>query len=300
MDYATLTSAPVILAASSAWILGVAGASSWRWLVDWRQSRILGMSLYDFRCGNDRRRRLVSRVRARNRKESSPQVPVQWSVDRDAYHGETAVQAIEGPRTPPGSEAVREQGVSPQKEPETRRLAESQAASPEHAKPDNVRLLMLPRDQITEFLAFEIAHAVGAGMKRSANDWVCAYRRWAAVHAIGTMPESIFLNLLGNAAGIRKTRERRKDPDTGRVVKNAAGTPIRDYFYALGDAEAAKKPRVKRETKADRAAREASEAAERRRLSEAMPQQTWAEYLATIPVADREELDLERRQRKAA
>ncbi|WP_169305479.1 hypothetical protein [Hyphomicrobium denitrificans] len=212
------------------------------------------------------------------------------------------MQSAEGPGSLSRSDEGPAAAETTQNEPENRPLAESQVTSPDMVSADNVRLLMVPRDQINEFLAFEIAHAVGASLKRSATDWVSAYRHWASVHAVGAMPESIFLNLLGNAPGIRKTRERRKDPRSGRVLKNSAGTPLRDYFYALGDIDdgASKKPKGKRETKAERSAREAAQMAERRRLAEAMPQLTWAEYLASMSVEDREKFDLQHRPLKAA
>lgn len=290
---------PAVIATASATL---AVTTAWRWVVDWRHARVLGLQLWEYRHGEQRRRWITSRVRARARGESSSGVQAAPGNDRDAYLGQTAVHVVESPRLAPevlpGPTAPDPVEITNKSE----KLAESSTPSPVLATSDNVRVFMLPRDQISEFLAFELAHAADGNLKRAFADWVFAYRRWAAIHAIGTMPESIFLNLLGHAPGVRKTRERRKDRHTGRVIKNAAGTPIRDYFYALGDDEEAvsKKPRGKRETKAERMAREASELAERRRLADLMPQQTWAEYLAAMTEHDRTELDLQYPRRKVA
>ncbi len=113
------------------------------------------------------------------------------------------------------------------------------------------------------------------------------------------MPQCTFLRLLGRAAGIDKNIARLKDPFTGRVVKNDAGTPVRVYSYILGN-DGADAKKAKRETRQQRLDRCSLELAERRRMADLTPDQTWPEYLASVSQIERESSGLEDLYRKIA
>jgi len=88
-------------------------------------------------------------------------------------------------------------------------------------------------EQMLEFSKFELEQSRGIEIKREFSDWVATYRRWATLHDVEPVPETIFLSAFSKTPGVRKTIFRKKDPNSGRVIKNAAGSPIRGYFYTL-------------------------------------------------------------------
>lgn len=296
MDFATFTSTPVILAASSAWLLGVAGSSGWRWAIDWRRARVMGMEVWEYRTGDAQRRGVLARVRRRLRKESVAGVAVTDAAVGGAYCDVSAV-AVE--LSPPSLPAVTPLPL-PANSAELKEIPESATPS----QRPSARLFMLPGEQITEFLAFEIARAPIPGapveLKREFSDWTAAYLRWAEVRGLNPMPESIFLNLLKKAPGVAKKIERLKDSKTGRVVKNDAGTPVRIYFYIFSDEGSDAVAHEKRESKRQREARNAAEIAKRRELARHIPDRTWAEELAAMTPAERHDCGVEIPRQRAA
>jgi hypothetical protein len=161
------------------------------------------------------------------------------------------------------------------------------------------RVIVSTNDQIRDFLVFELAHAAGRGVKRDYRDWYESYLKWADIHSIEQMPQCVFLRLLSKASGVEKKIARLKDPLTGRVVKNDAGTPVRVYSYILGGPAPTTKG-CKRETPHQRMNREISELEERRRLAALTPEQSWPEYLASIPEHERSANGLQDLYRKMA
>lgn len=309
MSYEAFTSLPVILAALAAWLIGIVGAKVWDWLGDWRQARMLGISVLEFRLARGRRAQsIVSRTRAMYRVQERKAVGgdtwtipnlagVQDAAERvqSVAHGVTVGNDRPGPE-PETVLPVETAAIRDSKNVEISMDSATESASPRPAPPANARVFIASKDQIREFLAFETAHHRrpdgSVRILREAPEWASAYRRWAVIHAVAQMPEATFLNLLGKSAGITKSRPRIKDPQTGRVLRNEAGTPLRASVYAMvDDAPAEAKPR--RETKADKAARASAELADRRKLASLIPDQSWSEALAAMSQAERLSLGLE-------
>jgi hypothetical protein len=289
MDFVTAALSPSVICSAC---LTLAATSAWRWVIDWRRARAIGYTVSELRDGREIWSRWTLK-RRRNRVESSARVSVPSFCDSAAASNESAVLAIESQRTessPSLSQTV--ENVT-----KTKPRAESSIDKPRCP----ARVIVSAADQMRDFLAYELARKTGPRVKREFCDWYRAYLRWAEIHSIGALPQSIFLKLLGKAAGVEKKIERLKDPRTGRVVKNDAGTPVRVYSYILGDDENApatsKRPR---ETRAQKMAREMREIAERRQAAAAMPDRTWAEELASLPRETRVEHGLELPQRAAA
>jgi hypothetical protein len=66
------------------------------------------------------------------------------------------------------------------------------------------------------------------------------YRAWARDGQIGNPVHDVqVLTLLAKHPNVRRTRERIKDPRTGRVMKLPSGTPVRASFYELVETPAA-------------------------------------------------------------
>lgn len=312
MSYEAFTSLPVILAALAAWLIGIVGAKIWDWFGDWRQARMLGISVLEFRWARGRRAQvIVSRTREMHRVQERIErkaaagdtwtIPnlagVQDAAERvqSVVHGVTVGNDRPGPE-PEAVLPVETADVGALKNAAISTDSAAVSASPRPAPPATARVFIASKDQIREFLAFETAHHRrpdgSVRILREAPEWASAYRRWAVIHAVAQMPEATFLNLLGKSAGITKSRPRIKDPQTGRVLRNEAGTPLRASVYAMvDDAPAEAKPR--RETKADKAARASAELADRRKLASLIPDQSWSEALAAMSQAERLSLGLE-------
>jgi hypothetical protein len=278
MDFVSAALSPSVVCSAC---LTLAATTAWRWVIDWRQARTLGVSVADFRLGNIRRLFVVGQVRKRQRRqvvESSARVTVPVLVDSVAHSTESAVEALPSPRHEPALPL----SETHEKADKIKAPAESSTAKPRCP----ARVIVSNADQMRDFLAYELARKTAPRIKREFREWFDAYLRWAEIHSISTMPENKFLQALGKSAGVEKKIERLKDPRTGRVVKNDAGSPIRVFNYVLGDDELAS-PKRPRETRQQKMAREMAEIAARRQQAAAMPDRTWAEELAALPQSER-------------
>jgi hypothetical protein len=290
MDFVSAALSPSVICSAC---ITLAATTAWRWVIDWRRARAIGYTVSELREGRKIWVRWTLKLR-RNRVESSARVSVLALCDSAAASDESAVPAI----TSQQSEAPPSLSETVENAPKTKPRAESSIGKPRCP----ARVIVGAADQMRDFLAYELARKTGPRIKREFCDWYQSYLRWADIHSIDALPQSIFLKLLGKSAGVEKKIERLKDPRTGRVVKNDAGTPVRVYSYILGDdedapASSSKKPR---ETRAQKMAREMREIAERRQVAASMPQRTWAEELASMAHETRVEHGLELPQRVAA
>ena len=59
------------------------------------------------------------------------------------------------------------------------------------------------------------------------------YHAWAREGRVVTLPDHAILRLLAEHPAVRRRRDRVKDPVTGRVRKNASGTPERETTYTF-------------------------------------------------------------------
>jgi hypothetical protein len=65
------------------------------------------------------------------------------------------------------------------------------------------------------------------------------YYAWFAIDFRAfPLPQSLLLAALNGHGGVRKKRDRIKDPKTGRVLKLASGSPERTTYYTIGEAPA--------------------------------------------------------------
>ena len=226
--------------ALAAWMAGVASVRA----LDWRESR---------------RHIKRARVLIREGEGGVPELPERvprppqddWGVESEAWQRPKAV--VPAPPEPAKSSVSSPvAGVQPGSCPG----ASVAQCQPRH-DPAPGRLMMRPLDHLTEYLGHIRAEKLGINpftgrweLKASDRWWVNDYRRWAHARGIVVIPGSMFLGLMSKAAlagggGVKKSRDRIKDGD-GRVLRNAAGTPLRETNYtvfALAQAQkAAPKP----------------------------------------------------------
>lgn len=177
-------------------------------------------------------RRLYESTRDRVRRlNSTAGVPAAPAIDqvRDLDAGRPESVAPERGREPSGPLVSMQSERSPVVVRESR---SSQAA-----------VFVRPSDQVDDFVAFVREMMLGKHpdtgrweCKLSDQRWVEAYRRWAHERAIVVVPVGIFLKYLRQQSGVLKTRDRLKCPETGAVLKNAAGTPLRCTYYTVTEA----------------------------------------------------------------
>lgn len=297
MSYEAFTSMPVIIAALAAWALGVAGTWGWNRLRDWRQARMIGFSLSEFRWCAARRfdpeaREKAALVRSVLAKFSefkaagclSPGSVVLSASSyaalcesvaseddqsdrarRPQFESEVSESGVPDPSI--GSTMDRHRFIEPVEtaihvqniQQKSPERAVSEARSPERF----TRLFLAPREQVSEFLSAEVArHGAGCGVgreiRRDQNAWCEAFRDWTATNAIGPLlPDCMFLKELNRVAFITKSRPRRKD-DFGRVLKTPGGSPERDTVYVLSLSAYEAAERAKRRQEAKRSADRAS------------------------------------------
>lgn len=83
--------------------------------------------------------------------------------------------------------------------------------------------------QLSEWLGWMRAHEFfGTFQTRETLEY---YRWWAAEERVLALPDTVILSLLGKHPAVKRRRDRVKDPATGRVQKNAHGTPDRVTVY---------------------------------------------------------------------
>lgn len=295
MSYEVLTSTPVIIAALVAWVLGVVGTRAWQRFSEWRFARMIGESISEVRRMDRLRLVTIAHVRHAESAVSEKLTPSAFSESTESNVGDldarcqVPVESVGPTMDEDGSRPGCGDGRGPVETAAS--SVENQAKSGKASEPSpafeqgNVRLLVGAKQQVADFLAFECARhrdqSGGLDLRRSGCQWVNAYLQWADIHSIGPMPGNIFLQLLGRSPGISKERVRIKD-DFGRVIKNRSGSPLREIVYALVEESSAKRASPKRETRAERLAREAEALAERRRVSAQIPDRTWAEEMHAI------------------
>ena len=223
--------------ALAAWMAGVASVRA----LDWRESR---------------RHIKRARVLIREGEGGVPELPERvprppqddWGVESEAWQRPKAVV--------PAQPAPEKSNVSSPVAGVQRGNGAGAERAPEAPNKDG-RLIMRPLDHLTEYLGHIRAEKLGINpftgrweLKASDRWWVNDYRRWAHARGIVVIPGSMFLGLMSKAAlagggGVKKSRDRIKDGD-GRVLRNAAGTPLRETNYtvfALAQAQkAAPKP----------------------------------------------------------
>lgn len=230
--YETLTSAPVILTASAAWALGVAGTCACQHLARWREStqpvrraRVLAAAAtFGVRVETAE---ALARALGDDWAES---LTDDWSACGPNYAGGQRRPAVKAP-PPRESAAVPHALPAPPLPPRP-----DVSAAPE-AEP---HLFMRAVDHVTEFVAYQRETQLGKNpitgrweARRSDQGWLAQYQTWARQRSICRIPDSIFLGLLADAAGVEKKRDRIKCPHTGRVLKNAHGTPLRATHYTI-------------------------------------------------------------------
>lgn len=106
--------------------------------------------------------------------------------------------------------------------------------------PQAARVFMRPADHAIEFIAAMRACRLGKNpvtgrheLRSTARGVVDLYLAWAQQSAVAVIPESMFLGFLSDQPGVIKSRDRLKCPHSGRVLKNAHGTPLRGTYYTI-------------------------------------------------------------------
>jgi hypothetical protein len=115
------------------------------------------------------------------------------------------------------------------------------APAPPARPVQRARMTVNAPEQIRDFLAWMTAEGYARPLEPLRPDqgrytaavWWTTYLGWCEEHGILPLAEPLFLGALGRHPRIQKSRDRVKDQSTGRVVKNAAGTPLRESHYTL-------------------------------------------------------------------
>lgn len=103
------------------------------------------------------------------------------------------------------------------------------------------RMTVNAPEQIRDFIGYMIAEGYARPLVPLRPDqgrytdavWWQTYLAWTADAGVVPLSENIFLGALGKHPHIVRSRDRVKDMATGRVVKNAHGTPLRSTHYTL-------------------------------------------------------------------
>lgn len=108
-------------------------------------------------------------------------------------------------------------------------------------------MAILPADEhVDRFIAWAITdedgitHRVRFRHKQTAAN----YRMWAERHCVHPLAELVFLSALAKHPQVKKTRDRVKDPQTGRVVILPSGSPMREMQYIITPSRAEAKRRA--------------------------------------------------------
>lgn len=191
--------------------------------------------------------RLVDRWRLRWRYRAQTRAEPVWRVHALAapsngvsWHESDTWSAPPEPRRKGHREA-------PQSASEPIIAAPQDESMPSHGPGEGGRHVVVPllllgaQQQVDEFLTWARSAVLGKNPATGRweytaqhDHWFELYRRWAVARSIVVLPSSVFLNLLGKAAGVEKARgPRARDPQTGKVLKTPAGTDIRPPIYTL-------------------------------------------------------------------
>lgn len=102
-------------------------------------------------------------------------------------------------------------------------------------------MAILPSDEhVARFIFWAItdeegnAHRVRFRHKQA----VANYRLWAERHCVEPLTELVFLSTLAKHPQVKKSRDRVKDLQTGRVVMLPSGSPMRETHYVITPARA--------------------------------------------------------------